>query len=331
MKKKNDVPRGKTGRIATQRERGQKPARTIRSGTWRHDLLMNKSLYLLAIPVIAYFIIFYYVPMGGLAMAFENFKPQRGIFDSEWVGFKHFIDFFTGPNFLRILRNTLVISLLNLGIAFPLSITFALLLNEMNCLKVKKLVQTVSYMPYFISIVVLCGLVTEFCSSQGAVTNLLVAVFGIPRENLLTNPDYFWAINLISDIWQNLGYSSIIFVAAITSVNSDFHEAAALDGANRLQRVWHITIPAIMPTIVTMLILRCGTLLNVGFEKILLLYNSSIYEAADVISSHVQRLGIAQGQYGYATAVGLFNSVVGTVLLFLSNFISKKYTDTSIV
>ena len=179
--------------------------------------------------------------------------------------------------------------------------------------------------------VVLCGLVTEFCSSRGFITNLMVSVFHIPRENLLTNPDYFWAINLISDIWQNLGYSSIIFVAAITSVNQDYHEAAALDGANRFQRVWHVTIPSIMPTIVTMLILKCGTLLNVGFEKILLLYNPSIYSTADVISSHVQRLGIGQAQYGYATAVGLFNSVVGTVLLFLSNHISRKYAETSIV
>jgi putative aldouronate transport system permease protein len=318
-----------TRRLSEKKER--KPKRVSKPGSLRHDLQVNRSLYLLAIPVIAYFIIFYYVPMGGLAMAFENFKPQRGIFGSEWVGFKHFIDFFTGPNFLCILRNTLVISLLNLCIAFPLSIVFALLLNEMNCLWAKKVVQTVSYMPYFISIVVLCGLITEFCSTQGVITNFLVAVFGIPRENLLTNPDYFWTINLVSDIWQNLGYSSIIFVAAITSVDRTYYEAAALDGANRLQRVWHVTVPSIMPTIATMLILRCGNLLNVGFEKILLLYNSSIYETADVISSHVQRLGIEQGQYGYATAVGLLNSVVGTILLFLSNYLSKKYTDSSIV
>lgn len=304
--------------------------KSLKPGSWRRDILVNKWLYLLMIPVVAYFLIFSYLPMGGLAMAFENYKPQRGIFGSEWVGLQHFVNFFTGPNFLVILRNTLVISLLSLGIAFPLSIVFALLLNELECLRFKKVIQTVSYMPYFISIVVLCGLVTEFCSTNGVVTNLLVSVFGIPRENLLTNPNYFWAINLVSDIWQNLGYSSIIFVAAITSVNGELHEAAALDGANRLQRVWHITIPCIMPTIITMLILRCGSLLNVGFEKILLLYNPSIYSTADVISTHVQRLGIEQAQYGYATAVGLLNSVVGTILLFVSNHISKKYAETSI-
>ena len=286
------------------------PQTRPKTNTWRHDFLMNKWLYLMAVPVVAYFAIFSYVPMGGLMMAFENFKPQKGIFGSEWVGFKHFIDFFTGPSFFTILRNTLVISLLGLVIAFPLSIVFALLLNELKAIRFKKVVQTISYMPYFISIVIICGLITEFCSSRGAVTNFLVAVLGIPRENLLTNPDYFWAINLISDIWQNLGYSSIVFVAAITSVSDEMHEAAALDGANRFQQVWHITIPGIMPTIVTMLILKCGTLLAVGFEKILLLYNPSIFSTADVISTHVQRLGIEQAQYSYSTAVGLFNSIV---------------------
>lgn len=154
---------------------------------------------------------------------------------------------------------------------------------------------------------------------------------GAAKENLLTNPNYFWAINLLSDLWQNLGYSSIIFVAAITSVSQEMHEAAAIDGANRLRRVWSITIPCIMPTIVTMLILRCGSLLSVGFEKILLLYNPSIYSTADVISTHVQRLGIEKAQYGYSTAVGLFNSVINTVLLLAANYLSKKYTDTSVL
>ena len=298
---------------------------------WRHDFRMNKWLYLLAVPVVVYFVVFNYIPMGGLLMAFENFKPQRGLFGSEWVGLKHFIDFFTGPNFWQLLRNTLAISMLGLFVSFPLSIIFALLLNEINLTPFKKAVQTISYMPYFISLVVICGLVTEFCSSQGVITDFLVTVFGIQRENLLTNPSYFWAIYIISDLWQNLGYSSIIFVAAITSASTELHEAAALDGASRLQRVMHVTVPCIMPTIVTMLILKCGTILGVGFEKILLLYNPSIYSTADVISSHVQRLGIEQAQYGYSTAVGLFNSVVGTILLFLSNALSRKYAETSIV
>ena len=297
----------------------------------RHDLAMNKGLYLLAIPIIAFFLIFNYAPMAGLVIAFEDFKPQRGILGSNWVGMKNFVDFFTNPSFWTILRNTLVISLLGLVIAFPMSIVFALQLNEIKWKPFKKTIQTVSYMPYFISLVVICGLVTEFCSSNGVVTGIFSAVTGKPRENLLTNPNYFWTINLLSDLWQNLGYSSIIFVAAITSVSAELHEAAAIDGATRLRRVWSITIPSIMPTIVTMLILRCGSLLSVGFEKILLLYSPSTYSTADVISTHVQRLGIEKAQYGYSTAVGLFNSVINTVLLITANHFSKKFADTSVL
>ena len=294
---------------------------------WRHDIAMNKGLYLLSIPIIAFFLIFNYAPMAGLVIAFQDFKPQRGILGSQWVCFDNFVDFFTNPSFASILRNTLVISLLGLVIAYPMAIIFALQLNEIGCKRFKKAIQTISYMPYFISLVVICGLVIEFCASNGVVTNIFCALTGRPKENLLTNPNYFWAINLLSDLWQNLGYSSIIFVAAITSVSQEMHEAAA----NRLRRVWSITIPCIMPTIVTMLILRCGSLLSVGFEKILLLYNPSIYSTADVISTHVQRLGIEKSQYGYSTAVGLFNSVINTVLLLAANYLSKKYTDTSVL
>jgi len=298
---------------------------------WRHDFLMNKGLYLLMIPIILYFVIFNYAPMFGLVIAFQDFKPTRGILGSDWVGMKNFIDFFTGPSFLVILRNTLTISLLGLFIGFPIGILFALLLNELKILPFKKTVQTISYLPYFVSMVVIAGLIIEFCSSNGIITNLLVAIFGIPRENLLTNPNYFWAINLISDIWQGVGYGSIIYVASITSVSGELHEAAAIDGATRLKRVLHITIPGIMPTIVTMLVLKCGMLMNVGFDKILLLYNPSIYSTADVISTHVQRMGIEGARYGYSTAVGLFNSVVGTLLLLISNYLSKKLADQSIV
>jgi len=303
----------------------------VKKASWRHDFLMNKGLYFLMIPIILYFLIFNYAPMFGLVIAFEDFKPTRGILGSNWVGLKNFIDFFTGPNFFIILRNTLAISLLGLFIGFPLGIVFALLLSELKILRFKKTVQTISYLPYFVSTVVIAGLIIEFCSSNGIVTSLLVVVLRIPRENLLTNPDYFWAINLISDIWQGLGYGSIVYVAAITSVSGELHEAAAIDGATRLRRAWHITIPGIMPTIVTMLIIKCGMLMNVGFDKILLLYNPSIYSTADVISTHVQRMGIENAQYGYSTAVGLFNSVVGTLLLFISNYLSSKIADQSII
>ena len=303
----------------------------VKKGTWSHDFKINRSLYFLTIPIVLYFLIFNYAPMFGLVIAFQNFKPTRGILGSTFVGFQNFIDFFTGPNFGMILRNTVVINALGLVIGFPLTIAFALLLNEIYKKWFKKTVQTVSYLPYFVSMVVMCGLVIEFCATNGVITNVLVNVFHISRENLLQNPKYFWGINLFTDIWQGLGYGSIIFISAITSVSSELHEAAAIDGAGRWKRCIHVTIPSIMPTIVTMLVLKCGTMLSLGGDKILLLYNPSTYETADIIATHVQRMGIEKMQYGFSTAVGLFNSVVGTALLLLSNYASKKLADTSIV
>jgi putative aldouronate transport system permease protein len=224
----------------------------------------------------------------------------------------------------------MIISLLGLLFGMPASIMFALLLNEIRFARFKKVVQTISYMPYFVSTVVIAGLVIDFVSSNGVITNLLVWVFGLSRQNLLVNPNYFWMINLFTDLWQTLGYGAIIYIAALSSVNPEQHEAAVIDGANRLQRVWHVTLPAIRPTIVTMLILRLGMIMTVGFDRILLLYNPSIYSTADVISTHVARMGLQRMQYGYSAAVGLFNSVVGTTLLILSNIISRKVSDTSI-
>lgn len=298
--------------------------------SWKHDFLMNWRLYLLALPVVLYFLIFNYLPMGGLIMAFQDYTPTKGIFSSEWVGFKNFIDFFTAPNFLQILRNTFVISLLSLVIAFPLTIVFALLVNEITSNVFKRTVQTISYLPYFIPVVVVCGLIIDFVSSTGAITNILVSL-GLERQNLLLNPKYFWWINLASEIWQGLGYGSIIYIAAITNVNPELYEAAYMDGANRFKRMWHITIPGIMPTIIVMLILRCGLIMTVGFDKILLLYNPNIYATADVISTYVVRMGIERMQYGYATAVGLFNSIVGTALFLGSNALARKYTESSIM
>jgi putative aldouronate transport system permease protein len=293
------------------------------------DFHMNWGVYLLFLPILAYFIIFSYLPMFGIVMAFQDFSAVRGFFGSKWVGFANFINFFTGPNFLTILRNTFVISFLSIGVGFPMSIVFALLLNELYFIRFKKMVQTISYLPYFVSAVVVCGLTIDFVSSNGVITNML-GIFGVPRENLLANPKYFWGINLTTELWQGLGYGSIIFIASITNVSQELHEAAAIDGANRLSRVWHITLPAMMPVIVTMLVMRCGMLLQVGSDKILLLYNPSIYETADVIATHVVRMGIDRMQYGYSAAVGLFNSIVGMLMLFISNFISLKLTEHSV-
>jgi putative aldouronate transport system permease protein len=296
---------------------------------WGSDFRTNWSVYLLFVPVLVYFLIFNYLPMFGIVMAFQDFNAVRGYFGSKFVGLANFIEFFSGPNFLRILRNTLAISFLNLGVGFPLSIVFALLLNELTFIPFKKAVQTISYLPYFVSAVVVCGLVIDFVSSGGFITDFLVAL-GMPRQNLLASPKYFWWINLAADIWQGLGYGSIIFIASIGNTNPELHEAAAIDGANRFKRVWHVTLPSLLPVIVTMFILRCGMVLNVGGDRILLLYNPSIYETADVISTHVVRMGIERMQYGYSAAVGLFNSVVSVVLLLLSNFLSNKFTEHSV-
>lgn len=299
--------------------------------TWKHDFKMNWRWYLMFLPVAVYFIIFNYVPMFGLAMAFENYKPQLGIFGSEWIWFDNFIKFFTDPSFWQLMRNTFMISLLGLVIGFPVSIIFALLLNEIRLTWFKKTVQTISYLPYFVSMVVIAGLIIEFVSTNGVITNFLVNVFGMERENLLQNPKYFWWINLFSDIWQGMGYGSIVYIAAITNVNQELYESAALDGANRLKRVWHVTIPSIMPTIVTMLVLRCGMIMTVGYDKILLLYNPGIYETADVISTYINRQAFTGGKFGYSAAVGLFNSIIGTTLLLVSNFISGKLADTKVI
>lgn len=299
--------------------------------TWKHDILMNWRFYLLFAPIVVHFIIFNYVPMGGIVMAFQDFKPTLGLMGSKWIGFDNFIEFFTAPNFWRLMRNTFVISFLGLAVGTPVSIIFALLLNEITVKWFKKSVQTISYLPYFVSMVVIAGLVIEFVSSNGIITNLLVNVFGMDRQNLLMNPRYFWAINLLSDIWQGMGYGSIIYISAMSGVNQELYESAALDGAGRLQRVWEVTVPCIMPTIVTMLVLRCGTLMVVGYDKILLLYNSTIYETADVISTYINRVAFNGQQFGYSAAVGLFNSVIGTTLLMVSNFLSSKLSDTKVI
>lgn len=299
--------------------------------SWKADFRMNWGLYLLFLPVVIYFVIFNYAPMFGIVMAFQDFRPAAGFFGSEWVGLRFFIEFFTGPSFWQILRNTLVISLLNISVGMFASVSFALLLNEIRFTKLKRIFQTISYLPHFVSAVVVAGLIIEFTSSHGLITALLVNVFGMDRHNLLTNPNAFWWINLGADLWQGIGYGSIIFMAALSNVNKEQEEAAAIDGANRLKRVWHITLPAIKPTIAIMLTLRMGMVMNVGADRIMLIYNPSIYSTADVISTHVARLGVFGMQFSYGAAVGLFNSVVGVVLLIVSNKMSRRLADTSIV
>jgi len=298
--------------------------------SWKHDIGMNWTLYLLFLPVFIYFFVFSYLPMFGIVMAFQDFRPAAGFFGSDWVGLRHFVDFFTGPTFWQILRNTFVISSLSIFVGMFASVVFALLLNEIKYSGLKRVYQTMSYMPHFISAVVVAGLIIEFTSSHGIVTTFLVNTFGMSRQNMLTNPNFFWGINLSADLWQGIGAGSIIFLATLGNVSQEHQEAAAIDGANRFQRVWHITLPAIAPVIATMITLNMGRAMSVGADRILLIYNPSIFSTADVIATHVARMGVFGMQFSYAAAVGIFNSIIGITLLLLSNKASKKLADSSI-
>lgn len=294
------------------------------------DFRRNKILYFLLIPIIVWYIIFCYVPMGGIVMAFQNYKPALGLSGSKWVGFDNFTKFFTGPFFIRLLRNTAALGILDLVVNFPAPIIFALLLNEVKNMKFKKTVQTISYMPYFISMVVICGLIVDFTKSGGVISNFVASITGGESQNLLGNPNYFRPIFVLSGTWQGVGYGSIIYIAALSSVDQELYEAAVVDGANRWKQTIHITIPSILPTIIILLIMRMGSILQVSSDKVLLLYSPATYEKADVISTYVYRVGIQETNYGFSTAVGLFNSIIGTAFLLTTNAISKKYTETSL-
>lgn len=289
----------------------------------------NRLLYWMILPVLIYVFIFNYVPMFGLVMSFQDYSLTRGIFGSKWVGLKNFKDFFGGMYFGRTLGNTLILSGLDLLICFPAPIILALMLNEVGCMPFKRTVQTVSYMPHFISMVVVAGLIKEFCSSTGVISQVSQLLGGEAR-NYLSDPGNFRGIFTISSVWQTIGFNSIVFLAALAGVDMQLYEAAKIDGANRMQQMWHITLPGIMPTIIIMLILRCGAIMNVNFEKVLLLYAPSTYETADVISTYVYRVGIIKQKIGYSTAVGLFNSVVSLILVVTANWLSNKYTDSGL-
>ena len=283
----------------------------------------------MAIPVLLFYIIFCYVPMGGVVLAFKEYNIRLGIWKSPWVGLQWFQDFFSSYSFGRILRNTVVTSLLDIIFGFPAPIIFALLLNELRSSKLRKFTQTLTYIPYFISMVVICGLLIQFLGSDGLITNILT-FFGAPKVNYLGDSKYFWFIYTASSIWQGFGWGSIIYLAAISGIDQGLYEAAVIDGANRWKRVLHITIPSIMPTIIVMFILRMGSILSVGSEKTLLLYSPTTYETADIISTYVYRKGLIDGNYAYSTAVDLLNSVICFLFLIITNQISKKVSESSL-
>ena len=294
------------------------------------DFRRNKVIYFLCIPIVVWYIIFHYIPMGGIVISFQHYTPALGLSGSPWIGFDNFIRFFTGEYAFRLIRNTFMLSLLDLVFNFPAPIIFALLLNEIRNRAFRRTIQTISYMPYFVSMVVMCGIIVDFTQSGGIISEAVAAITGTNPQNLLGNKDYFRTIYTVSSIWQGLGYGSIIYLAALSSVNQDLYEAARIDGAGRWKQTIHVTLPCISSTIIIMFIMKMGTMLSVGSEKVLLLYSPATYQTADVISTYVYRNGFETYDYGFSTAVGLFNSLVNTVFLVSANFICKKYTETSL-
>lgn len=296
----------------------------------RVHVTQYKWLYLLLLPGIVYFALFRYGPMYGAIIAFKDYVPFLGIADSPWVGFAHFEDFFASPDFPRLLANTLILAVLSLVIAFPLTIVVALLLNELRVQLLKRTVQTLIYIPHFLSWTVVASLTyLLFALDIGPLFQLINGVLGTD-VNFLADPAWFRPLIVLQDIWKNTGWGTIIFLAALATVDQEQYEAAILDGAGRFQRVWHITLPSIRPVIIVMLVLQMGQVLNTGFEQIFLMTNSLNRSVADVFDTYVYFMGITQGSYSYSTAVGLFKAVVGVVLIFGANWVAKRFNQTGI-
>lgn len=295
----------------------------------KSDFKKNYWIYAIALPGILYYIIFRYVPMYGIVIAFKDFSAGLGITGSPWVGFKHFIDFFDSFYFARVLRNTIMLNLYLILFGFPAPIILALSLNELRGKYLKRSVQTITYLPHFISSVVICGMIVDFTSANGIITYIINA-FGGEYKNLLHEKDFFKTIYVASDIWQTFGWSSIIYLAAMSGLDTQLYEAAKVDGANKFKQLIHITLPGIAPTIIIMFIMRLGQVMSLGADKIILLYNPVVYETADIISSFVYRRGLVDSDYSFSTAVEMFNSLINCVLIYVSNLISRKCGETSL-
>ncbi|MFV0400326.1 MAG: ABC transporter permease [Oscillospiraceae bacterium] len=283
---------------------------------------------MLALPLL-YYLIFQYVPLAWLTLAFKDYNAVAGLWASDWVGFKHFLAFFAAPDFWQLIRNTVLLSLFNILWGFPMPIILALMVNEVRHSKLKKVVQNITYLPHFFSTVLICGLVVNLLSTEGIVNKLVFAMTGA-KTPFLTTPEWFRTIYVGSGIWQSIGWGSIIYLAALSGVDQQLYESAVLDGASKLQQIWYISLASITPLIVIQLLLSLSKIMSVGFEKVLLLYNGSIYETADIISTYVYRRGLQQSQFSYGTAVDLFNSAINVLLVFIANKISKKVGDVGL-
>lgn len=306
--------------------------RSMRELFHEKRVLRNWQYYLMLVPVVAFFAVFCYGPMYGILLAFKDYKVLKGIMGSPWADpiTKYFVRFFTSPYFTRVLTNTVTISLQSLLLGFPVPILLALCINEVRNERYKKLVQNVTYAPHFLSTVVLVGLIRSFVNTDYGIINLAIRAFGGEGYNWLQKADMFRPLYIGSGIWQNAGWDSIIYIAALAGVDPQLHESAMIDGANRYQRIWHINVPGILPTIVILLILNAGRIMNVGFEKVFLMQNDLNLSTSDVISTYAYRIGIESAQYSLSTAIGLFNSVINCVLLLIVNTISRRLGETSL-
>lgn len=300
-----------------------------RSTRRRRSILRDWQLYSLLVLPVAYFVIFRYIPMAGNIIAFRQYVPGGNIFGESWVGFQNFELFLSDPGFWQVFRNTAMLGGLALVFGFPVPIVLALLLNEVRNRGFKRFVQTTTYLPHFLSIVIVAGMILQLTSLTGSINGLLSSI-GLQKIAFIQDPGWFPAIYVGSEIWQTMGWGTILYLAALTQIDESLYESARIDGANRWQQTWHVTLPGITPTIVTLLVLNIGTFMGVGFEKILLLYNPATYATADVISTYLYRVGIQSGSFSYAAAIGIFEAVIGLVLVTAANFVSKRLVGASL-
>ncbi|WP_431913991.1 ABC transporter permease [Micromonospora carbonacea] len=305
------------------------PRRRTRRRTWRQALRKDWQLYSLAVAPLLFFLVFRYLPMAGNVIAFRKFSPGGSLFGETWVGLRYIRLFLADPTFWDVFTNTLVLGTLTLLFCFPLPIVLALLLNEVRARRLKRFVQSVSYLPHFLSIVIVAAMVMQLTSMDGTV-NQIVRGLGGEAVPFLQRPEWFRTIYVSSEVWQTVGWGTILYLAALTTIDENLYEAARIDGANRWRQTWHVTLPGIRPTMVTLLILNIGTFMAVGFEKILLLYNPLTYPTGDVISTYLYRMGFESSNFSYAAAIGLFEAVIGLTLVLSANAISKRTVGTSL-
>lgn len=291
---------------------------TVHRNSWAYDFRRNYNLYFMILPGVIGFIVFHYFPMYGIVIAFKDYDLILGFKDSPWVGLKHFASFFADPYAVRVIKNTLILGCYSLAFGFWPPIVLALLLNEMTNLRAKRLFQSISYLPHFIAMVVVVGMMVQLLSPTGPVNAVLLS-FGLEQIAFFNEPQYFRSMYILSGIWQQIGWGSILYLAALSGVDPALYEAAYMDGANRFQRMWHISLPGMLPTIAILLILNSSDIVNVGFEKVYLMINPALYEVGDVVQTYVYRRGIESRNFSYATAVGLLNSVVSFLIVYFAN------------